>query len=123
MAIALNKIQAKVIDSKTSGDISRIIANANGLIFSIILLESRKIGDIITLAFKESNILVARNIQGANNIFVANVESCEQDSMFLKLKLKSNNLQIEAITNIDSNFKEGEKVVWHILESEIMIIE
>ncbi|MDA3967052.1 MULTISPECIES: hypothetical protein [Helicobacter] len=119
----MNKIQAKVIDSKTSGDISRIIANANGLIFSIILLESRKIGDIITLAFKESNILVARNIQGANNIFVANVESCEQDSMFLKLKLKSNNLQIEAITNIDSNFKEGEKVVWHILESEIMIIE
>lgn len=119
----MNKITAKVIDSSTNGEISRIVANANELIFSILLLDNIQIGQTITLAFKENNILVARKIEGTNNSFFAKIESIEKDSMFAKLKLKSNDISIKAIVDINSNFKENEEVVWHILDSEIMIIE
>ncbi|MDE5602371.1 MAG: molybdate ABC transporter, partial [Helicobacter sp.] len=81
----------------------------------------------ICIGFKESNVVVASRIDGVSNTFEANILSFENDNLFMRLLLEckaAENDYIKVLTSYEcgSNLARNQKVFWHILESEIMIL-
>lgn len=121
----MNRIIGIVKECKQLDEISRLTIDVNGLLIKAILLDKKCVGDKVELAFKENNVLIAKDIKCATNVFSAKIINITKDSLFADLLLESNNFTINAIIDINlaDSFEVGNNVVWNILESEIMIME
>ena len=130
MAIALNKFNAILLDLSASDSILRLrlkAVNADSSLY-VLLLDNKKnlesyLNKQITLGFKESAVLVAKNIQNAQNTLKAQILEINTDGFFARLKLVCDFGEFSTLINaafIDE-FKKGDFVDCAILESEISL--
>lgn len=128
----LNKIFGVLKAFVSQGGISRLEVEAEEFVFFVLLLEDctslkNYLHKDICIGFKESNVVVASRIEGVSNTFEAKILSFENDHLFMRLSLEckaAENGDIKILTSYEcgKNLIRSEKVFWHILESEIMVL-
>ena len=101
-------------------------------IFYLLLLEELAQDSLeksLEIAFKETNIILALELKGANNTFQSKILKIQSDLLFARLFLEflpSKNGVIEALVDLDflskNRLEVGNFVFWHIPESEIMLL-
>lgn len=129
----LNKIRGILRDFVSQGGISRLEVECGEFVFFVLLLEDsislrNYLHKGICIGFKESNVVVASRIEGVSNAFEAKILSFESDNLFMRLLLEckaAENGQISVLASYEcaKNLTKSKKVFWHILESEIMVLE
>lgn len=124
----LNKIEGNLVALDSLLEISRLKVVAGDKVFFVLLLE-QSLKDFmqkpLTLSFKENNILVAKKIQGAQNVFRSSVLKIEEDTLFMRLSLECKEAKdgkIHALVPKNEELRELKEVDWCVLESEIMVI-
>lgn len=126
----MNKFNATLIALSASDSILRLrlkAVNADSSLFALLLDNQKRLESYlnkqITLGFKESAVLVATNIQNAQNTLKAQILEIQADGFFARLRLVCDFGEFCALINaafIDE-FKKGDFVDCAILESEISL--
>ncbi len=132
MAIALNNICGILKEIHSHNGISRLVLQSGEQIFYLLLLEELAQDSLeksLEIAFKETNIILALELKGANNTFQSKILKIQSDLLFARLFLEflpSKNGVIEALVDLDflskNRLEVGNFVFWHIPESEIMLL-
>ncbi|WP_121764156.1 molybdate ABC transporter [Helicobacter burdigaliensis] len=124
----MNKIEGNLEALESLLEISRLKVIAGDKVFFVLLLEQNLkdfIHKPITLGFKENNVLIARQIKGAQNVFTSSILAIEEDELFMRLSLEckeANEGKIYALVPKNKELRRLKEVDWCVLESEIMVI-
>ncbi|MEK7434498.1 MAG: TOBE domain-containing protein [Cyanobacteriota bacterium] len=129
----MNKIEGIISKIESSGNISLIHIDVEKDTFYSIIInieEYIQIGKKITLLFKETELIVAKNISqeiSISNKFMVNVEKIEKDNIISKLYLEyKKQILVSLLITKDLeklDLKEGESIIAFLKASEIILME
>lgn len=129
----MNKIEGIISKIESSGNISLIHIDVEKDTFYSIIInieEYIQIGKKITLLFKETELIVAKNISqeiSISNKFMVKVAKIEKDNIISKLYLEyKKQILVSLLITKDLeklNIKEGESIIAFLKASEIILME
>ncbi|MDE5591985.1 MAG: molybdate ABC transporter [Helicobacter sp.] len=128
----MNKIRGILKQCVHSGQICRLEVQSGDFTFFVLLVEDffaleHYMNQEVWIFFKETNVVVARNIEGISNTFFAKILSLESDLLFTRLFLEcqeaeNGNISVLTTCEFGKGLEVGEILYWHILESEIAFL-
>lgn len=132
----MNKLKGKIVDIKSSENISIVHVDVEGDVFSSIILEGKnspanyKVKDSVTLLFKETEVGLAKNLTGMislRNRFKAVIKKIDKGPILAKISLNYKNHTIESIVSSQSTvsmqLKEKEEVEWLVKSNEVTLMK
>ncbi|QOG12420.1 TOBE domain-containing protein [Arcobacter sp. FWKO B] len=127
----MNILQGNIIDIKTSGEISQVFIDVNGMIFSSILLDANtmdlKIKDNVEILFKETEVLVATITSkiSAKNSFFGEVKDIKKGEILSEISFAFQNTLIKSIITTNSvqalDIAIGGEFLWLVKANEITL--
>ena len=131
----MNKVHGQIVRIESSEHMSLIDVKVREDIFSAIVLETPvsasylKIGERLQLLFKETEVLIAKNLTGLvslRNRVKSRIKRLQKTQLLTKVVLDYNAAEINAIilTRSAENLalKEGEDVEWLVKTNEISLL-
>jgi molybdopterin-binding protein len=127
----MNILQGNIIDIKTSGEISQVLVDVGGIVFSSILLDAAtmnlKIKNSVEILFKETEVLVAtkQSCVSARNTFLGEVMGIKEGEILSEISFAFQNTIIKSIITTSSlqalDIKIGEEFLWLVKANEITL--
>ncbi len=130
----MNKLTGQIVFIESSESMSMIDVNVDGDVFSAIVLETPKtagylkIGEIVVLLFKETEVSIAKNFSGMislRNRIKSKIKQIETDVLLTKIVLEYGSAQIVSIISTRSaqklELKIGDPVEWLLKTNEISL--
>ena len=131
----MNKLDGQIVRIESSEHMSLIDVKVREDIFSAIVLETPvsasylKIGERLQLLFKETEVLIAKNLTGLvslRNRVKSRIKRLQKTQLLTKVVLDYNAAEINAIILTRSAeslaLKEGEDVEWLVKTNEISLL-
>ena len=131
----MNQIRASIVQIESAGHISLVDLESSGQHFSCVVIETPetasylKIGNTVTLLFKETEVSIAKNWQGEislRNRLEGTIKHIEKGIVLSKIVLDYLDTEITSIiTTRSANklaLKTGEKVCGFIKANEVSIL-
>ena len=132
----MNKLKGKIKDIQSSDHISIVRVDIDGDVFSSIVLEGKKsptnykIKDNVTLLFKETEVGIAKDLNGMislRNRFKATIKKIDKGLILTKITLNYKNHMIESIISTQSanamKLKDKEEVEWLVKTNEVTLMK
>ena len=132
----MNKLKGTIVNIQSSDHISLVQVDADGDLFSSIVLEGTKgplnykAKDSVTLLFKETEVGLAKDLSGMislRNRFKAVIKKIEQGPILAKITLDYKGQTIESIISAQSavqmKLKEKEDVEWLVKTNEVTLMK
>ena len=128
----MNRLRGTIIAVESAGHVRLVDVNVNGATFSAILLEATERlhpGAAVTLAFKETEVSLAKNLSGLislRNRLPAQVRAVEQGRVLAKVTLDYQGLDVVSIITTRSDerldLKAGDAVEALVKANEMTIL-
>ncbi|MBL8013784.1 MAG: TOBE domain-containing protein [Candidatus Omnitrophica bacterium] len=132
----MNKIKGKIVNIESSDNLSIIQVNVDGDVFSSIVLEGKKtplnykIKDAVTLLFKETEVGLAKNLNGMislRNRFPGTVKKIDKGPILAKVTLNYKKQSIESIISTQSalhmKLEIKDEVEWLVKTNEVTLMK
>jgi molybdate transport system regulatory protein len=128
----MNRLRGTITAVESAGHVRLVDVNVNGTIFSAILLEAAERlhpGATVTLAFKETEVSLAKNLSGLislRNRLPAQVRAVEKGQVLAKVTLDYQGLDVVSIITTRSavrlDLKPGDAVEALVKANEMTIL-
>jgi molybdate transport system regulatory protein len=128
----VNRLRGTIIAVESAGHVRLVDVNVNGATFSAILLEATERlhpGATVTLAFKETEVSLAKNLSGLislRNRLAAQVRTVEKGRVLAKVTLDYQGLDVVSIITTRSaerlDLKTGDAVEALVKANEMTIL-
>ena len=132
----MNQLTGKIISIESSTAMSIFDVDIDGDILSAVVLETQqsaaylKIGERVTLAFKETEVAIAKDLAGMislRNRVKATIKNIQEEKVLTKITLQSKSAKIVSIISTRSsrrmNLKIGDRVEWLVKTNEMSVIK
>lgn len=132
----MNKLRGKISEIQSSENMSIVFVEVNEDRFSAFVLGGRngseeyRIGDSVTLLFKETEVGIAKNLTGAisfRNRFKAEIKKVDKGPILTRLKLCYRHHPLESIISTQSaismELKEKEEIEWLVKTNEMTLMK
>jgi molybdate transport system regulatory protein len=132
----VNKLTGKVVLVQSSSHMSMVDIDVQGDVFSSIVLETPataaylKQGSSITLAFKETEVSIGKNLSGLislRNRFKAAIKRIEKSDILTKIFLNYKGQEIVSIISTRSaqrlELAQGDNVEWLVKTNEVSLFK
>ena len=132
----MNQLTGKIISIESSATMSIFDIDVDGDILSAVVVETPqtaaylKIGERVTLAFKETEVAIAKNLTGMislRNRVKATIQNIQTEKILTKITLQSKTAKVTSIISTRSsqrmNLKIGDEIEWLVKTNEMSVIK